>query len=104
MTSEEALKGLIKERDLEKANRDIWDESEDRIRSDKYVEMLNIAIKALEKELALDKIRAEIEEQREEVSKKHSENDELQAYYHGLNDGLKDARDIIDKYKSESEG
>ena len=48
MTGEEALKGLIKERDLEKANRDIWDEEEERIRSDRYVEMLNIAIKALE--------------------------------------------------------
>lgn len=48
MTREEALKGLIKERDLEKANRDIWDEEEDRIKSDRYVEMLSIAIKALE--------------------------------------------------------
>ena len=41
---------------------------------------------------ALDELRAEIESQREEVSKKHSENDELQNYYYGLNDGLKDAR------------
>lgn len=45
----------------------------------------------------LDDIRAEIERQRKEVSNKHSENDELQAYYDGLNDGLKDARDILDK-------
>ena len=51
----------------------------------------------------LDELRAEIESQREEISKKHSENDELQAFYNGLNDGLKDARDIIDEYKSESE-
>jgi hypothetical protein len=52
----------------------------------------------------LDKIRAEMESRREEVSKKHSENDDsLQVYYFGLNDGLKDARDILDKYKAGSE-
>lgn len=51
----------------------------------------------------LDKIRAEIESQRKEVSNKNSENDKLQAYYYGLNDGLKDARDILDKHKAESE-
>ena len=55
------------------------------------------------REKVLDKIRAEIESQREEVSKKHSINNILQAYYFGLNDGLKDARDIIDEYKSESD-
>ena len=52
----------------------------------------------------LGKIRDEIESQREEVSKKHSEDDGLSNYYFGLNDGLKDARDIIDKYRGESEG
>lgn len=51
----------------------------------------------------LDKIRAEIELQRKEVSKKHSEHEGLSNYYFGLNDGLKDARDIIDKYNAESE-
>lgn len=51
----------------------------------------------------LDKIRTEIESQRKEVSKKHSEDEGLSNYYFGLNDGLKDARDIIDKYKEESE-
>lgn len=51
----------------------------------------------------LDKIRAEIEQYRKEASNKHSEDAELQAYYDGLNDGLKDARDIIDKYRVESE-
>lgn len=51
----------------------------------------------------LDKIGAEIEQQRKEASNKHSEDAELQAYYDGLNDGLKDARDIIDKYRVESE-
>ena len=51
----------------------------------------------------LDKIRAEIESQREEASKKHFEDEGLSNYYFGLNDGLKDARDIIDKYKAESE-
>ena len=50
-----------------------------------------------------DKIRAEIESQREEASKKHFEDEGLSNYYFGLNDGLKDARDIIDKYKAESE-
>lgn len=51
----------------------------------------------------LDKIGAEIEQQRKEASNKHSEDAELQAYYDGLNDGLKDARDTIDKYRAESE-
>lgn len=51
----------------------------------------------------LDMIRAEIESQRKEVSYKNSEDDKLRFYYYGLNDGLKDARDIIDKYKAESE-
>ena len=49
----------------------------------------------------LEKIRAEIESQRKEVSNKNSVYDELQNYYYGLNDGLKDARDIIDKYMAE---
>ena len=47
----------------------------------------------------LDKIRAEIESQREEASKKYSEDAGLTNYYFGLNDGLKDARDILDKYR-----
>lgn len=51
------------------------------------------------KESVLDKIRAEIESQREEASNKHSEDEGLTNYYFGLNDGLKDARDILDKYK-----
>lgn len=51
----------------------------------------------------LDMIRAEIESQRKEVSDKNSEDDKLRFYYYGLNDGLKDARDIINKYKAESE-
>ena len=51
----------------------------------------------------ISKIRTEIESQRKEVSNKHSENNELQAFYDGLNDGLKDARDIIDRYNVESE-
>ena len=51
----------------------------------------------------LNKIRAEIESQRKEASNKHSEDNVLQAYYDGLNDGLKDARDTLDKYKTESE-
>lgn len=59
--------------------------------------------KALDNEDVLEKIRAEIESQREKVSKKHSEDEGLTNYYFGLNDGLKDARDIIDKYKAESE-
>lgn len=49
----------------------------------------------------LDKIRDEIESQRKEVSNKNPENNELQAFYYGLNDGLKDARDIIDKYRGD---
>ena len=58
------------------------------------------AFKALEeREELLDKIRAEIESQREEASKKYSEDAGLTNYYFGLNDGLKDARDILDKYR-----
>lgn len=64
------------------------------------IEIYDIAIKAIEQEPILDKIRAEIESKREEVSNKNSENNELQAFFHGLNDGLKDARDIIEKYKT----
>ena len=53
--------------------------------------------------LILDEIKAEIESQRKEVSNINFKNDEIQAYYDGLNDGLKDARDILDKYRAESE-
>lgn len=56
---------------------------------------------AMKQEPVLDKIRAEIETQRKEVSNKKSESNELQAFYDGLNDGLKDARGIIDKYRKE---
>lgn len=52
----------------------------------------------------LDEIRAEIESQRKEVANKHTEDDELQAFYDGLNDGLKDARDILDKYIADMRG
>lgn len=64
-------------------------------------EALKMAIKSLEQESVLDKIRADIESQRREVSNKNFENKELQAFYFGLNDGLKDARDIIDEYIEE---
>ncbi len=50
-----------------------------------------------------NKIRAEIESQRKEASNKHPEDERLLNYYFGLNDGLKDARDIIDKCRVESE-
>lgn len=66
-------------------------------------EALDMAIKALESKDVLDKIRSEIEEQREEASNKNSEDDKLTNYYFGLNDGLKDARDIVDKYRAEGE-
>lgn len=59
--------------------------------------------KAITNGTPLDKIRAEIEAQREAASNKHSEDSVLQAYYDGLNDGLKDARDILDEHKAESE-
>lgn len=55
--------------------------------------------RAIRKGVPLEKIRDEIESQREEVSKKHSEDEGLSNFYYGLNDGLKDARDIIDKYR-----
>lgn len=65
-------------------------------------DVLDMAIKALNQQAVLDKIRAEIESQREEVSKKDSEDEGLLNYYFGLNDGLKDVRDILDKYRAES--
>ena len=52
--------------------------------------------------IPLDNVRDKIESKREEVCKNHSENDVLLTYYFGLNDGLKDARDILDNYKTES--
>jgi hypothetical protein len=69
-------------------------------------EYLDIAMKKIIKQevnVVLDKIRAEIESQREEASKKHPEDEGLLNYYFGLNDGLKDARDIIDKYIADKE-
>lgn len=45
----------------------------------------------------LNNIRAEIESLRKEASNKHSEDAKLQAYYDGLNDGLKDARDTLER-------
>ena len=59
--------------------------------------------KEAKRQSVLNKIRAEIESQREEASNKHSEDEGLLYYYFGLNDGLKDARDILDKYRVESE-
>lgn len=66
-------------------------------------EFCEIAVKALMEESLLGKIRTEIEGQRKEVSKKDSEDERLLNYYFGLNDGLKDARDIVDKYMAEIE-
>lgn len=69
--------------------------------NDQTLKDIDRAFKALEeREELLDNIRAEIEAQREKVSKKHSDDEALNSYYFGLNDGLKDARDIIDKYKA----
>lgn len=65
----------------------------------KLEEVRDKAIEALEQGDVLEKIRAEVESKREEVSKKHSEDEGMLNYYFGLNDGLKDARDIIDKYR-----
>ena len=56
---------------------------------------LDMAIKALEKESILDKVRAEIEKCYCTVT-----ND----YDHGRNYGLYMATQIIDKYKAETEG
>jgi beta-glucosidase/6-phospho-beta-glucosidase/beta-galactosidase len=71
--------------------------------SNKYFDIAMKKVIKQEVNAVLDKIRAEIESQREEASKKHPEDEVSLNYYFGLNDGLKDARDIIDKYKAESE-
>ena len=61
------------------------------------IEALEIAIKALEQEPILDKIRAEIESCRED------EEPHLCDYRYHRNEGLDMALDIINKYKAESE-
>ena len=58
---------------------------------------LDMAVKALEQEPILDKIRAEIEEQKEE---RCFDDDDMCIYRTGLDDALY----IIDNYKAESEG
>ena len=82
MTREEAIK-LVKE--VTGMSLD-WD--------DAHYDALQMAIKALEQEPVLDKIRAEIEQGYCEVN-----ND----YDQGRNYGLYMATQIIDKYKTESE-
>ena len=62
-------------------------------------EMIKVVDGAIQHSIPLDKIRAEIELRREEISNKKFLNDELQVYYDGRNDGLKDARYVVDKYK-----
>ena len=79
---------------------EMWAISKGEKPSGKIYEEHKLILELLEQEPILDKIRAEIESKREEVSNKNSENNELQAFFHGLNDGLKDARDIIEKYKT----
>ena len=79
---------------------EMWLELQKDSKDSNTYEFFVMALKALEQKPVLDKIRAEVESQRKEVSNKNSENNELQAFYDGLNDGLKDARDIIDKYIS----
>ena len=71
---------------------------------DTYViddEALEMAIKALEQEPILDKIRAEIEHT---IDYTYDSTDYDKALYNGAyKDGLYEALDIIDKYKAESE-
>ena len=81
MTKEEALR-LIKTQ---------------RIDGDDLHEAFDMAIKALEQEPILDKIRAEIIE--EMLSHSGTGEETIQAYADGLKKGL----DILDKYKAESE-
>lgn len=60
---------------------------------EEYEEFLDMAIKALEAEDALDKIRAEIDEQY----------DRVHPYNISCAEGLEMALEIIKKYKAESE-
>lgn len=62
-----------------------------------YREALDMAIKALEQDSILDKIRTEMLE--EMLSHSGTGEEVIQAYADGLNKGLQ----IIDKYKEESE-
>ena len=55
------------------------------------------------KKVVLDKIRAEIEKNlHEEVKKKYDE-ESLMYHSFGLSDGLKDALEIIDKYRGDTD-
>ena len=108
MTKEEAIKTL--EKSMECHDRKVCGITEDcdecPLYADKDMEYEahKVLLECLkESDELLNKIRAEIEAQREKVSKKHSDDEALDNYYFGLNDGLKDARDIYDKYKTERE-
>ena len=65
--------------------------------SETMVEFCNVAIKALEQEPILDKIRAEMLE--EILSHSGTGEEVIQAYADGVNKGLQ----IIDKYRKEQE-
>lgn len=64
---------------------------------DRFRDALEMAIKSLEQQLILDKIRAEIRE--EMLSHNGTGEEVIQAYADGLKKGLR----IIDKYTAESE-
>ena len=73
----------------------IWHEGEDVPIYDTDIEAINMAIKALKQESALDKIRAEIEQNAYPIV--HGVNNhELGMTLHGI-------LQVIDKYKAESE-
>ena len=93
MTREEALK------ELKILKEDYWDDDgygHETKQYDDTMLALDMAIKALERESVLDKIRVEIEDTYTNIT--YQENKDRKATW-----GLRKALDIIDKYKGESE-
>ena len=70
-----------------------WELGEQTLTQNQINEALDMAIKALEAEDVLDKIRAEIDEQY----------DRVHPYNISCAEGLEMALEIIDKYRAESE-
>lgn len=67
-----------------------------------FNEILDLAIKALEQEPVLDKIRAEIESKLDNINRLYNQDNQCD-YDDGAIDSLGYALQIIDKYKAETE-
>ena len=93
MPIEEAIAQLKMDRDLCNFNPMTGEEAPMNEDCRKSAEALDMAIKALEQESILDKIRAEIEQKLD-----------THGYISLYNKAINDVLSVIDKYKAESEG